>query len=50
MIRHYRGTVLSEKLGISKASSELGHSDIRPTKKFYDHTKVSDEEYLATLE
>jgi hypothetical protein len=36
--------------GISKASSELGHSDIRTTKKFYDHTVVSDDEFLATLE
>lgn len=50
MLRHYRGTVLSEKLGISKASSELGHSDIRTTKKFYDHSEVSDEEFLSTLE
>ncbi|HEG42894.1 MAG TPA: hypothetical protein ENH94_02485 [Phycisphaerales bacterium] len=41
MIRHYRGTVLSEKLGISKAASELGHADIRTTKRYYDHT-VSD--------
>ncbi len=50
MIRHYRGTVLSDKLGISKASSELGHSDISTTKKFYDHTIVTDAEYLQTLD
>ncbi len=50
MIRHYRGTVLSEKLGISKASSELGHAHISTTKKFYDHTKVTDEDYLQTLD
>ena len=49
MLRHYRGTVLSEKLGISKASSELGHSDIRTTKLFYDHTNISDDEFLDTL-
>ena len=50
MIRHYRGTVLSEKLGISKAASELGHADIRTTKRFYDHTAVSDEEFLKSVE
>ena len=50
MIRHYRGTVLSEKLGISKASSELGHADIRTTKQYYDHTIVTDTEFLESLE
>ena len=50
MLRHYRGTVLSEKLGISKAASELGHADIRTTKRFYDHTKITDEEFLNSLE
>ncbi len=50
MIRHYRGTVLSEKLGISKAASELGHASINTTKRFYDHTSVSDEEFLESLE
>ena len=50
MIRHYRGTVLSEKLGISKAASELGHASISTTKRFYDHTSVSDEEFLKSLE
>ena len=39
----------SERLGISKASSELGYSDIRTTKKFYDHSALSDEEFLETL-
>ena len=38
----------SERLGISKASSELGYSDIRTTKKFYDHS-LSDEEFLENL-
>ena len=50
MLRHYRETVLSEKLRISKASSELGHADIRTTKRFYDHSEVSDDEFLSTLE
>ena len=45
-----RGTVLSVKLGISKASSELGHSDIRTTKRFYDHSEVSDDEFQSTLD
>jgi len=49
MLRHYRGTVLSEKPGISKAASELGHSDIRTTKQYYDHSSLSDAEYLSTL-
>lgn len=48
-IRHYRGTVLSDKLGISKAASELGHADIRTTKIYYDHTTVSDAEFLESL-
>jgi integrase len=50
MLRHYRGTDLSEKLGISKPSSELGHADIRTTKRFYDHSVVSDDEFLSSLE
>lgn len=50
MIRHYRGTRLSEQLGISKAANELGHADIRTTKAFYDHSDVTDEEFLKTLD
>jgi integrase len=50
MFRHYRGTALSEKLGINKASSKLGHADIRTTKRFYDHSVISDEEFLSSLE
>lgn len=49
MLRHYRGTVLSEKFGISKASTELGHSDISTTKQFYDHTEFTDNEFLNSL-
>jgi integrase len=49
MIRHARGTLISDRLGISKAAEELGHSDIRVTKRFYDHTEVSDDEYLNLL-
>jgi integrase len=50
LIRHHRGTVLSEKFGISKAASELGHSSIATTKMFYDHSKLSDAEYLQSIE
>ncbi len=50
LIRHHRGTVLSEKFGISKAASELGHSSIATTKMFYDHSKLSDAEYLQSVE
>ena len=49
LIRHYRGTVLSERFGISKAASELGHSSIATTKMFYDHSKLSDDEYLRSV-
>ena len=49
LIRHHRGTVLSEKFGISKAASELGHSSIATTKMFYDHSKLSDAEYLQSF-
>ena len=49
LIRHHRGTVLSEKFGISKAASELGHSSIATTKMFYDHSKLSDTEYLGSF-
>jgi len=50
LIRHHRGTILSEKFGISKAASELGHSSIAITKMFYDHSKLSDAEYLQSVE
>ena len=50
LIRHHRGTVLSEMFGISKAASELGHSSISTTKMFYDHSKLSDVEYLQSIE
>jgi integrase len=50
MLRHYRGTVLSETFGISKASTELGHADIRTTKLFYDHTSLVDDDFLKSLE
>ena len=49
MIRHYRGTVLSEKFGISKAASELGHKNIRNTKQYYDHSELGEEEFLESL-
>ena len=49
MIRHYRGTLLSEQFGISKAASELGHSSIRTTKAFYDHSALGEDEYLESL-
>jgi len=49
MIRHARGTLISDRLGISKAAEELGHSDIRVTKRFYDHTEVSEDEYKKLL-
>ena len=50
LIRHHRGTVLSEKFGISKAASELGHSSIATAKMFYDHGRLSDAEYLQSVE
>ena len=50
LIRHYRGTVLSEKFGIGKAASELGHSSIATMKTFYDHSKLSDAEYLQSVD
>ena len=49
LIHHHRGTVLSERFGISKAASELGHSSIATTKMFYDHSKLSDTEYLQSV-
>jgi integrase len=49
MIRHYRGTVLSDKYGISKAASELGHQNIRNTKQYYDHSELGEEEFLESL-
>ena len=49
LIRHHRGTLLSEKFGISKAASGLGHSSIATTKMFYDHSKLSDVEYLQSI-
>ena len=49
LIRHHRGMVLSERFGISKAASELGHSSIATTKMFYDHGKLSDAEYLHSV-
>ena len=50
LIRHHRGTILSERFGISKAASELGHSSIATTKMFYDHSKLSDAEYLQSVD
>jgi hypothetical protein len=50
MIRHHRGTALSERLGISKVASELAYSSIATTKMFYDHSKLSDAEYLQSVE
>ncbi|MAG13625.1 MAG: hypothetical protein CMN78_03400 [Spirochaetales bacterium] len=49
MIRHYRGTVLSDKYGISKAASELGHKNIRNTKQYYDHSALDEDEFLESL-
>ena len=49
MIRHYRGTLLSERYGISKAASELGHMNIRNTKQYYDHSELGDDEFLGSL-
>ena len=49
MIRHYRGTVLSDKYGISKAASELGHKNIRNTKQYYDHSELGEDEFLESL-
>ena len=49
MLRHYRATVLSDKLGISKACTELGHSSIATTKLYYDHSKATEDEILASL-
>ena len=46
MIRHTMGAQLSEKLGISKASDILGQADIRATKEFYGHSKVTEKEWL----
>ena len=50
LICHYRGTLLSEKFGIAKAASELGHSSIATTKMFYDHSRLSDSEYLQSVD
>jgi integrase len=49
LLRHYRGTLLSERFGISKASSELGHKNISVTKAYYDHSRLSDGEFLDSL-
>jgi integrase len=49
LLRHYRGTFLSERYGISKAASELGHRNISITKAYYDHSRLSDQEYLDSL-
>ena len=49
MIRHYRGTVLSEKYGISKAASGLGHKNIRNTKQYYDHSELGEDEFLESI-
>ena len=40
--------IQSERVCISKANSEIGHNDIRMTKKNYDHSALSDEEFLET--
>ena len=39
----------SERVWIRKASSELGHRDLRTIKKFYDHSAICNEEFLETL-
>jgi integrase len=49
LIRHYRGTVLSERFGISKAATELGHTNIATTKTYYDHSRLSDSEYMESI-
>ena len=49
LLRHYRGTLLSQRFGISKAASELGHKNITTTKQFYDHTRLSDEEFRESV-
>jgi integrase len=49
LLRHYRGTLLSEKFGISKAASELGHKNIAVTKQYYDHSRLSDEEFIESV-
>ena len=43
-IRHARGTKVSEEAGIAAAQEWLGHSDIRTTRSFYDHHRMSDVE------
>jgi integrase len=49
LLRHYRGTLLSERFGIAKASDELGHRNISVTRMYYDHSRLSDQEYLDSL-
>ena len=49
MIRHFRGTSLSQSFGISKASAELGHASIATTKQFYDHSELDESEYLKSI-
>jgi hypothetical protein len=44
-----RGTELSDKYGISKAADVLGIG-VGMCKQFYDHSKLSEDEFLASLE
>ena len=48
MLRHYRGTRLSDELGISKASKELGIK-VSTCGAYYDHTTVSEGEWFRAL-
>ena len=50
LIRHHRGTVLSEQHRISKAASELWHQNIRNTNQFYDHSELTESGYLQSIE
>lgn len=43
-LRHARGTKVSALAGIAAAQEWLGHSDIRTTRAYYDHHRISDHE------
>ncbi len=49
MIRHAVGTLWSGELGIKKAADFLGHENISTTQKFYDHTHVTDQDFLKLV-
>ena len=49
LIRHMRGTELSSKYGIGKAADALGIG-VGLCKQFYDHSELTEDEFLESLE